>query len=166
MVAGITEIQVILVIQAVMAIPAATVDSVVTGGMLSDLEEAIQQTMPMKLVSGVMIRLTRDFRAAINYTSAGSYNEALNILNNINERDARWYFVMSFVQSGLGNNSAALENAAKAKQMDPDNETYNNLYRQLYGGGAGYANTGRQYGRKGGMNQAFFCLPAASMCRY
>lgn len=100
-------------------------------------------------------------RAAINYTSAGSYNEALNILNNINERDARWYFVMSFVQSGLGNNSAALENAAKAKQMDPDNETYNNLYRQLYGGGAGYANTGRQYGRKGGMNQAFLCLPAA-----
>ena len=61
MVAVITEIQVILVIQEVMAIPAATVDSVVTGGMLSDLEEAIQQTMPMKLVSGVMIRLHRDF---------------------------------------------------------------------------------------------------------
>ena len=59
--AVITEIQVILVIQAVMAIPAATVDSVVTGGMPSDLEEAIQQTMPMKLVSGVMIRLHRDF---------------------------------------------------------------------------------------------------------
>ena len=58
MVAAITEI---LIIQAVMAIPAATVDSVVTGGMLSDLEEAIQQTMPMKLVSGVMIRLHRDF---------------------------------------------------------------------------------------------------------
>ena len=55
MVAVITEIQVILVI------PAATVDSVVTGGMPSDLEEAIQQTMPMKLVSGVMIRLHRDF---------------------------------------------------------------------------------------------------------
>ena len=62
--------------------------------------------------------------SAINYTSAGSYNEALNILNNINERDARWYFVISFVQSGLGNNSAALENAAKAKQMDPDHENF------------------------------------------
>ena len=100
-------------------------------------------------------------RAAINYTVAGAYNEALNILNALSERDARWYFVMSFVQSGLGNSSAALEMAARAKQMDPDNETYNNLYRQLYGGGAGYAYNGRRYGRKGMMNQAFICLPAA-----
>ena len=51
------------------------------------------------------------FRAALNYISSGHYKEALNVLNNILQHSAQWYYYSSIANQGLGNNAAALEQA-------------------------------------------------------
>lgn len=53
------------------------------------------------------------FRAALNYISSGHYKEALNVLNNILQHSAQWYYYSSIANQGLGNNAAALEQAEK-----------------------------------------------------
>ena len=61
------------------------------------------------------------FRAALNYISSGHYKEALNVLNNIPQHSAQWYYYSSIANQGLGNNAAALEQAKKATEMEPQN---------------------------------------------
>ena len=104
--------------------------------------------------------------------NSGNYDQAINALNSISQRDARWYYVRAIAESGLGNTSAALENATIAVQMDPDNMSYQNLYNNLRGGGAYYAGQGGRYGRGAGFNQTKCCLiclalsAASSWCAY
>lgn len=111
-------------------------------------------------------------KGAANYINNGSYNEALNVLNSISQRDARWYYLHAMADSGLGNTSSALENAGIAIQMDPDNMSYQSLYNSLRGGGAYYAGQGERYGRGFNLNQTKCCLiclaasAASSCCAY
>jgi molecular chaperone DnaJ len=88
-------------------------------------------------------------RAAQNYIRSGSWEEALNTLAQIQPRDARWYYLSAQANSMAGNQAMALQHANTAVQMDPDNQAYQQLYRQLSSGGT-YASTGeKQYGRTG-----------------
>lgn len=96
-------------------------------------------------------------RAAANYIRNGSYAEALNVLNNIEERDGRWYFYSAQANSGLGNQATALEHAKRAVEMDPDNMQYQTLYSQLQSGGQWYAGRGQAYGRPAS-GTGSFCL--------
>lgn len=100
-------------------------------------------------------------RAAANYIRNGAYAEALNVLNGIENRDARWYYYSAQANVGLGNSAMALEFAKRALEMDPDNVQYQYLYRQLQSGGQWYANRGTTYGRtyNGGSGYCFrLCL--------
>ena len=108
----------------------------------------------------VSIRL----KAAMNYVISGSYNEAYTTLQGVEERDARWYYVMAYTQAGLGNTSDALECAERACQMDPDNVSYQNLYRLLREGGNKYARAGEQYGRRGNMKTGACLVQAVALC--
>ena len=63
-------------------------------------------------------------KAAMNYINSGHYREALNVLNGIGERTARWYYYSSVANQGLGNNAVALEHARKAASMEPGNREY------------------------------------------
>jgi molecular chaperone DnaJ len=85
--------------------------------------------------------------AANNYIASGYYQEALNVLNGLSERTARWYYLSALANSGLGNNVAALEHAKKAVQMEPGNGQYQSLKQQLEGGGGWYQQMGTPYGR-------------------
>ena len=49
--------------------------------------------------------------AAMNYIRAGQYNEAINVLNGIENRSARWYYFSSVANLGLGNTSVAMDYA-------------------------------------------------------
>ena len=71
------------------------------------------------------------FRAALNYISSGHYKEALNVLNNILQHSAQWYYYSSIANQGLGNNAAALEQAKKATEMEPQNAEYAGWRQQL-----------------------------------
>ncbi len=74
--------------------------------------------------------------AAANYIRAGKYNEAINVLNGISERDARWYYFSSVSNLGLGNTAVALDYAQRAVNMDPTNAEYSAYYERLRSGNA------------------------------
>ncbi|MBO4396710.1 MAG: J domain-containing protein [Eubacterium sp.] len=114
----------------------------------------------------------RHLMAAMNYIRAGRYNEAINVLNGIPNRSARWYYFSSVANLGLGNTSVAMNYAKQATTMDPTNQEYQQYYQRLqsgnaspfgfggspfgggYGGGnggyGGYGNYGGGYGNNNG----------------
>jgi molecular chaperone DnaJ len=85
-------------------------------------------------------------QAARNYINAGHYREALNVLEGIQERGARWYYYAAAANMGLNNNIAALNYARQAVNMDPANLEYRQLLHRLEYAGQSYQAAGRRYG--------------------
>ena len=81
-----------------------------------------------------------EYTAAINYIRNGMYREALNCLNGVPvpERDGRWYYLHAGANMYMGNKVAAMESARRACEIDPGNEEYQRLLRQLQSGGDFY----------------------------
>lgn len=77
-------------------------------------------------------------RAAYQYVQMGRYQEALNILSNAKEKDARWYYISALANNGLGNQVTALEHIRKAVSMEPDNYEYLQVLRIIEDGGTVY----------------------------
>lgn len=88
-------------------------------------------------------------QAAVNYIRSGHYKEALNVLNNIQRKDAQWYYLSAIANSGSGNNVTALEHAKMAVNMEPGNMEYKQLLSQLEGGGSWYYSRREPYGTGG-----------------
>lgn len=84
--------------------------------------------------------------AAMNYANAGHYQEAMNVLNGIQNRTALWYYVSAYVNSQTGNNVRAMEDAKTAVEMEPDNMQFRFLYNRLQNTGGQYARRGTVYG--------------------
>ncbi len=84
--------------------------------------------------------------AVRNYLNARRYAEALNLLNSISDRNARWYYYSAVANSGIGNNITALEHAKRACAMEPGNVEYRVLLNRLMQGGEAYRQQGRDYG--------------------
>ena len=63
-------------------------------------------------------------QAAANYINSRHFAEALNVLNSIKDRDARWYYLSAVANAGSGNNVMARQMAQTASQMEPDNMLY------------------------------------------
>ena len=95
-------------------------------------------------------------RAVVNYLRNGYYQEALNVLRDISERDGKWYYYSAIANSGLGNNVTALEHARMAVDMDPGNIEYAKLLKSLESGGTWYRN--RQEPYSSGMDPSGLCL--------
>lgn len=58
------------------------------------------------------------------YLKNNMYEQALYILNNINNRTARWYYLAAIANSYAGNAVTAREYAKKARDMEPENKKY------------------------------------------
>ena len=104
--------------------------------------------------------------SAIRYVNAGQYAEAMNVLNGIHERTARWYYVHAHANYGMGNITSAKEDARMAVRMEPGNMTYVNLLNQLEQNGGWYEERGAAYARPN-MSMARCCLGlmlAESVC--
>ena len=95
-------------------------------------------------------------QAAANYIRSGHYSEAINVLNSIKTRDARWYYLSAIANSGSGNNVTALEHARQAAGMEPGNMEYRQLLTQLEGGGSWYDTQRAPYGSEG-MGNSSMC---------
>ena len=98
-------------------------------------------------------------QAAVNYIRFGRYREALNVLANCAERNARWYYLSAIANDALGNQVTALEHAKRAVSMDPSNPEYLRLLSAIENGGATYrqqAGNYRGYSMRGD--------PCASLC--
>ena len=98
-------------------------------------------------------------QAAYNYIRFGRYQEALNALQNSQERNARWYYLSALANDGLGNQVTALEHIRRAVSMEPDNPVYLQTLEQIQNGGATYR---RQAGNFRGFT--FGATPCASLC--
>lgn len=88
-----------------------------------------------------------EMQAAANYIRNRYYKEALNVLNNISDRNARWYYYSAIANAGIGNNVTAQQYAQTAVNMEPSNMEYRQLQQQLAYGGTWYQNMGNTYDR-------------------
>lgn len=88
-----------------------------------------------------------EYTAAVNYIRNGMYREALTCLNGVpmTERDARWYYLSAGANMYLGNRVEAMKCAQRACEIEPENEEYQMLLRQLQSGGDFYDNYTAKY---------------------
>ena len=87
----------------------------------------------------------RYMNAAASYINNRHYNEALNVLNNVQDHSALWYYYSAIANAGLGNHAQALEYATTAASMEPNNYSYQNLVTQLSGGSGRYQQRQNNY---------------------
>ncbi len=98
-------------------------------------------------------------QAAWQYILNGYYQQALNILSNSTQKNARWYYLSALANDGLGNQLTALEHIRRAVSMEPGNMEYLQTLRDIESGGATYR---RQAGNFRGFTTGG--SPFASLC--
>lgn len=86
------------------------------------------------------------YQAAVNYINNGSFRQALNVLSQVKNRNAQWYYLSAIANSGIGNNYVAQEQARTAASMEPGNMYYSALLNNLTGGAYRYSNMQQPYG--------------------
>ncbi|MCH5316878.1 MAG: DnaJ domain-containing protein [Eubacterium sp.] len=74
------------------------------------------------------------YTAAAQFINNRQYSQAMNVLNNIEDRTAQWYYLAAVANMGLGNQRMALSYIQQACAMDPDNFTYQSVYSQIRNG--------------------------------
>lgn len=106
------------------------------------------------------------FRAAMNYIRTRHFNEALTALDGVpvNERNARWYYLSSLANYGLGNRIVAIEHAERAVGMEPDNDEYQTLLQELKQGGTYYQSYRQGFPAGGFGGNICLWLCAANLC--
>lgn len=96
-------------------------------------------------------------QAAANYIQSGHYQEALNVLSSLSQRNGQWYYLSAMANMGLGNNVNALNHIREAVRLEPNNTQYRALLNRMEGGGTWYQ---EQQDPFGGMPMAGdnFCM--------
>lgn len=98
-------------------------------------------------------------KAAYQYIRYGRYHEALNVLENVQQRNAQWYYLSAIANDRLGNQVTALEHIKRAVSMEPDNQQYLYMLENIERGGTAYRGQAGSYrGFSLGGN------PCASLC--
>lgn len=82
---------------------------------------------------------------AYRYVQMGRYQEALNILSNDTNRNARWYYISAIANYGLGKQETALEHIRKAVSMEPDNYLYLQTLQRIENGEEAYREQAGNY---------------------
>ena len=98
-------------------------------------------------------------RSAYSYIRFGRYSEALNVLQNVSNRNAQWYYLSALANEGLGNQVTALEHMKRAVSMDPGNQQYIFELNRMENGGYTYRTTAGNYQ---GFNMNL--SPCANLC--
>jgi len=102
------------------------------------------------------------------FAFVGYYAAALNVLANIADRGAEWYYYSAIANNGVGNKITALTHAQTAVQMEPDNSEYQHVLNQIQNGGRVYQQQSQGFGMPViSLNNIFlgFCL-ANLLCMF
>ena len=91
-----------------------------------------------------------EMQAARNFVVNGRYAEARRVLDGMTGRNARWYYLSSLANQGLGNSIDALQDARRAVQLDPNNTEYRMHLQRLQNPGRTYR-TQTTYAQPGGI---------------
>lgn len=62
------------------------------------------------------------------------FRQAINLLNQINNKTAQWYYLSAVANMGLGNKEIALSHIQQACAMEPNNTIYSSVYAQIRSG--------------------------------
>ena len=99
-------------------------------------------------------------QAAYQYIRFGRYQEALNVLQSVQHRDAQWYYLSALANHGIGNQVTALEHIRRAVSMEPDNAEYLRVLDRIENGGTTYR-------RQAGNYRGFWASsPCAGVCLF
>lgn len=77
-------------------------------------------------------------QAAANYIQNRHFQEALNVLSSLKQRNGEWYYLSAMANMGLGNNVKAMNDIQEAVRLEPGNEQYRMLKQRMEGGGTWY----------------------------
>lgn len=72
--------------------------------------------------------------SAAQFIRSGQYRQAINLLNNIEDRNAKWYYLSALANMSLGNRSIAEDHIRSAYAKEPDNPTYQQAYQNIMNG--------------------------------
>lgn len=101
-------------------------------------------------------------QAARNFILSRRYQEALRLLEEMQERGAEWYFLSAQANLGLGNRVAALNYAQQAVNMNPNSFEYRALLDRIQGNAQYYRTNGQAEGFA--MPTAICSNPILSCC--
>lgn len=81
-----------------------------------------------------------EFQSAWRFVQTGNYQDALNLLNQMDGRNrtARWYYLSGVANAGLGNKILAMQQLQQAVRMEPNNLEYQIVLQQIQHGGQFY----------------------------
>lgn len=85
-------------------------------------------------------------QAAANYIQNGHYQEAMNVLSGLQQRNGQWYYLSAMANMGIGNNVKALNHIREAVRLEPDNMQYQMLLQRMEGGGTWYQEQQNPFG--------------------
>ena len=85
-------------------------------------------------------------QAAANYIQSRHFQEAMNVLSSLKQRNGEWYYLSAMANMGLGNNVNALNDIRTAVNMEPDNMQYQMLLQRMEGGGSWYREMQNPFG--------------------
>jgi len=88
-----------------------------------------------------------DIDIAQNFIDNGEYQQALNVLNGIEVKDARWYCLSAFANYELGNRVIALEHIEQACRFEPGNQQYAQLRDIIKNGRNTYRTTSSSFAK-------------------
>lgn len=105
-------------------------------------------------------------QAAANYVQSGHYQEAMNVLSSLKERNGQWYYLSAVANMGLGNNVNALNHIREAVRIEPDNMQYRMMLQRMEGGGTWYQEQQNPFGGMpvGDNDLCMKCLIANMAC--
>lgn len=105
-------------------------------------------------------------QAASNYVQSGHYQEAMNVLSSLKERNAQWYYLSAVANMGLGNNVNAMNHIREAVRLEPDNMQYHMMLQRMEGGGSWYQEQQNPFGGMptAGNDLCMKCLMANLAC--
>lgn len=105
-------------------------------------------------------------QAASNYVQSGHYQEAMNVLSSLKERNAQWYYLSAVANMGLGNNVNAMNHNREAVRLEPDNMQYRMMLQRMEGGGSWYQEQQNPFGGMptAGNDLCMKCLMANLAC--
>lgn len=68
------------------------------------------------------------------FINTGQYVQAINLLNTIEDRNARWYYLSAVANASIGKWSIAQGHIRTAYAKEPDNMTYHQAYTDITNG--------------------------------
>lgn len=95
--------------------------------------------------------------AAANFIRNGMYSDALRVLSDIKNRNAKWYYHSAVANAGIGNQVTAVEHIKQAIAMEPQNMEYQRMLQQIQNGSSWYNDMGGTYGMPN-MSGNDYCL--------